>query len=395
MLSRNVARTFSSAAAARSASSGAPASVDLHGAVSQLVFAYPAGSRYQQVDEEGLVHTLRNCVGLMAVARSHADKALELLTEFNAPVCQVWDLIEVKKTLADDLQQQTPMDVVVELLHKAAYRNGPLANSVVSPEYAVGQVKISQLYSYMDAKLPLSSAVLVGVNVDHAVLLDYVSKLGIKAGHSAKEAEPSKYYGGEVRQSSKGTDAHVAIAGQGAPLSDVKAVAVQSVLSYIIGTGPNVKYPNSPGLGPVAKNVLQLANRNPVAVNALNISHSDSGLVGVYLVANGSHIGPYIKAAISGLKELASSGPNEETLNMAKKLAEVTTHLNSEDTAQLAADQAAQILASGDSVSPSDFVKSLQSVTVEDIKKAASRLTSKLSIASFGKIHQVPYIDEL
>jgi ubiquinol-cytochrome c reductase core subunit 2 len=39
------------------------ASVELGGAVSSLVLAYRAGSRYQQADEGGLVHLLRNNVG--------------------------------------------------------------------------------------------------------------------------------------------------------------------------------------------------------------------------------------------------------------------------------------------------------------------------------------------
>lgn len=39
------------------------ASVELGGAVSSLVLAYRAGSRYQQPDEGGLVHHLRNNVG--------------------------------------------------------------------------------------------------------------------------------------------------------------------------------------------------------------------------------------------------------------------------------------------------------------------------------------------
>jgi len=33
------------------------------GAVSQLVFAFRSGSRYQQPDEGGVAHMLRNCIG--------------------------------------------------------------------------------------------------------------------------------------------------------------------------------------------------------------------------------------------------------------------------------------------------------------------------------------------
>lgn len=79
MLSRNiVCRGLSSAATAAKLPTIIPppqetvsvlpngltvSSVDLHGAVSQLVLAFRAGTRYEQPNELGLVHHLRNLVG--------------------------------------------------------------------------------------------------------------------------------------------------------------------------------------------------------------------------------------------------------------------------------------------------------------------------------------------
>jgi len=240
-----------------------------------------------------------------------------------------------------------------------------------------------------------SEAVLVGVNVDHSVLLEYAAKRNQKQSQAAKEAQPSKYFGGESRLQDGTSVAHVAIAGQGGKLSDVKSVAVQSVLGFVIGRGPSTKYASTPGLGPVVKSVLQASNHNAVGINALNVLHSDNGLVGVYLVADGDKIGPLVKAAVSGLKELAASGVDADTLSIAKKLAEVNTLVNSEDSAHLAVDQATQLLTSGNAISPSEFVKAVQEVSADDVKKAAAQVASKLSIAAYGRIHQVPYLDQL
>lgn len=39
-------------------------SKDLKGPVAQLVLAFRAGSRYEQPDEFGITHHLRNCIGI-------------------------------------------------------------------------------------------------------------------------------------------------------------------------------------------------------------------------------------------------------------------------------------------------------------------------------------------
>jgi len=407
------------------------ASVDLRGAVSQLVLAFRAGSRYEQVDEAGLVHHLRNCVGIdsakylgvkmlwqsgsiganllstaskdilalhMSVCRTYANVGLSLLGEFAQPAFKEWDVEDVSETLEIDLAQQSPLELVVENLHKNAYREGPLGNSILAPSHRIGKISNKQLGLFAKSRLVTSEAVLVGINIDHSSLLDYSSHQGSISQESSggKPGRDSPYIGGgEMRVSANTPLVHVAIAGQGARLTDLKSVAVQSVLAAVIGRGQNLKFTNSPGFGVVSKQVFKAANHHKVGVNALNIVHSDGGLAGVYIVAEGDKAAPYVKAAVAGLKELASSAPDAETLSIAKKLTEVETHVNAESSAGLAIDQAAQILANGSVASPSEFIKAVQEVSGEDIKKAAARILEKPSISSYGKINQVPHVDQL
>lgn len=65
------------------------------------------------------------------------------------------------------------------------------------------------------------------------------------------------------------------------------------------------------------------ANHDNVAVNAINVVHSDGGLAGFYLVSEGTKIQPYVKAAVDALKNLASSGIDDEILEIAKKFVQV------------------------------------------------------------------------
>lgn len=152
------------------------ASVDFNGAVSSLILAYRAGARYQQLDETGLVHHLRNNFGkdsekylgvkllwqlgsiggnlnsfvtkdLVAVQtnvvsihpythisaglqelwlsfqiRDRSVIAISLLGEFGKPAFRSWDVEDAAETVMGDLEFLQPYDVALELLHKAAYR---------------------------------------------------------------------------------------------------------------------------------------------------------------------------------------------------------------------------------------------------------------------------------
>lgn len=92
------------------------ASVDLQGAVSQLLIAYKAGSRYEQPNEVGLVHHLRNSIGTDSAnylgvkllwqsgsigSALTASASKDLLAVQMSVVCDFTYLIKVLKLLND------------------------------------------------------------------------------------------------------------------------------------------------------------------------------------------------------------------------------------------------------------------------------------------------------
>ncbi|KAI1704282.1 insulinase (Peptidase family m16) domain-containing protein [Ditylenchus destructor] len=400
------------------------ASVDLNGTLSHFVLAIRAGSRYEQPDERGVVHALRNYIGTdspqqmgmklrtmayhigadltatiskdlltirMSVPRAKTHVALSLLGEFSQPTLPDFDLESVKRSLVHDIAHQNPFDVMVELLHEVAYRGDPLSNPILATRDSIPRLKHSSLGAFVKSRFTASDSILVGVNTDHEVLLNYAAyqKIGNMA---SKPMNPSKYHGGAVRARGPTNNAHVAVAGEGARLTDVSSVAVQSVLSYIIGQGPILKYDNDSGMGVVARAVLKAANHNLVGVNSLNIVHSDSGLAGVYIVAPGDYVTPYVKVALAALKDLANAGPDVDVLETAKKRAEVETYRKSECPMSLADDRAAQFLAAGNAISPMEFVMAIHEVTSEDIMKACAKIVSRPSVAAFGKVDHIAHI---
>lgn len=50
-----------------------------------------------------------------------------------------------------------------------------MANALISPSYSVGEINYQTMINYKKSLLVAGNAALVGVNVDHAVLLNYAS----------------------------------------------------------------------------------------------------------------------------------------------------------------------------------------------------------------------------
>ncbi|VDK42003.1 unnamed protein product [Anisakis simplex] len=375
-------------------------SLDMNGAVSQLLIAFRAGTRYeQQPNEAGLVHHLRNAVGIdsnnylgaemlwhcgsfganlmstssrdlfmvqMSVLRDHASVALSLLGELAQPAFKPWDLEEVYGTLHADRQYLQPYDILLEKLHSAAFRNGPLGNELYAKKSKIGKITSKQLLNFASSRLVSGNAVLVGVNVTHQQILDYASTQLNITENNANPIVPSKYRGGEVRHNSTMQLAHVAIVGEGASLQDHKGMATQAVLSAALANGPSTKYSSGLGHGVVADAVYKASGGNMAAVLPINEVHSDAALVGVYLVSSGDNIAPLVTTAFNALKSFQIS---ENTLKAAKLCAEMDALTACESSSTVAVDRAAQILACGHTMSASDFIGSIRNVTLDDVNK--------------------------
>jgi len=287
------------------------------------------------------------------------------------------------------------VELILDLLHKAAFRDGPLGNSLFAHDFNIGKVKHDALAKFAASRLVTGEAAIVGINVNHGDLLSYATEQAPIVAGQGLPLPTSNYIGGEVRKPTRGSLAHVAIAGPGVGLKDAKAVATQAVLSAALGTGPVVKYSNGAGQGVAALAVQKASNNYPFGISALSAAHADTGLVGVYVVAHGEKMGALVKAAVSAFRGVAKTGISEEQLNRAKRIASFNALLHAEDGSNLLEDLVAQTLATGTAQSPTDFVKLIQSVNATEVQQAANKAISKLSLAALGKLDGTPYLDEL
>lgn len=105
----------------------------------------------------------------------------------------------------------------------------------------------------------------------------------------------------------------------------------------------------------------------PVGASSLLASHSDSTLLGFYLVASGGVAPAVLKSAVDALKSL-STNVDSSSLNIARRLAALKVLRRSENSASLTFDSAAQLLAATAPASISDVIRFVGEVTADDIK---------------------------
>uniref|UniRef100_A0A1I7T9P5 ANK_REP_REGION domain-containing protein n=2 Tax=Caenorhabditis tropicalis TaxID=1561998 RepID=A0A1I7T9P5_9PELO len=150
------------------------ATIESNKPLTQLVLAFRAGSRYEKPAQIGLSHTLRNFVGRdskdhfgsaivwsasnyggvvksfssrdlfgvsVTVPRDSTSYALHVLAQAAGnPGFKPWEVEDVYPTMRADNGFRTPFDLVVDQIHKAAYRNGGLGNSVYAPCSKIGLI---------------------------------------------------------------------------------------------------------------------------------------------------------------------------------------------------------------------------------------------------------------
>ena len=177
-----------------------------------------------------------------------------------------------------------PKQKVMDSLYQAAFRTG-LGNSLFAKDVNVDDLKRADLFDFASKNITLDNISVVGSGVDHAELSALVESF-TKNFNSAKKSEStaskSAYYGGEVRiDAGASATAHYCLAYPGVSLKSPDYPTSLVVKSLLDGV-QRVKYGSPSG------HCSLLANDSCNSVTAFSKSHSDAGLIGIYIT--GTHL---------------------------------------------------------------------------------------------------------
>jgi ubiquinol-cytochrome c reductase core subunit 2 len=317
------------------------------------------------------------------VSRDGLETALEFLK--NASTGQLfkpWEIEDSLPRLKRDVATIPDQVRALELLHQAVYRIG-LGNSIYIPKKRIGKLSSETLQHYFSSNFTTNRAAVVGVGVDHQILVGYAQNLGLESGEGKDQV--SVFNGAtEVRKERGGSWAHVAVATQGAGLNNRADTLAYAILQASMGSGPATKY----GSG---QSTLSRAVSSPI--KALNISYTDSGLFGFVLSAKGKDAGKTVESAVKALK---SGKISSEDIARGKAILKSAVLFNSDNTSGLIEDIGNQAVLLGKIQSAGALAAEIDSVDSRDVECAASKVASgKLSIGAVGNLETVPFVNQI
>lgn len=389
--------------------------------VARVAVVFRAGSRNESYESQGAAHMLRICTGLstanstgFAIMRNiqqsggsltcqvdrelvaytvettadHVETALRYLQDVIQPAFKPWELNDVLPTLRYQVSQVPPQLRAIELLHKAAFRQG-LGNSVYVPKFQIGKLSSETLQHYVANNFSTSRCAVVGVGIDQNVLSGFAQNLDLNSG--AGKSSSSSYYGGDARKDTAGHMAHVAVAGQGAALTNQSEVLAFAVLKHALGASPATKRGNVSGA--FGKALTGAVPDAVASVTAINANYADAGLFGFLVSADVQHIGKAVDALARALK---SGAVSNEDVNRGKALLKAHVLDTYANDGLLIRELGAQAALNRQVQSIDSLLGAIDAIQQKDVQDAARKAgSSKLSIGAVGNLANVPYASDL
>lgn len=403
------------------------ASIENYSPVSQISIVLKAGSRYENPQNLGIVHCLRNCATLasknhsaffitrnlelkgsklvvsstrehitytLQCARDEIHSGLELLAEVcTKPAFKRWEVNDSTYRIKLDLALlDTNIEaVLMEALHKASFRGG-LSNSLYCPSFMIGKHSSEDLHNFVNENFAASRTSVVGLGVNHDYLETGVEKL-FNFSNSTGSDGTSKFGGGEVRLERDIPFVHTAIVAEGAGLQNMKDALSLGVLQCLLGSGGHTKHGGTAfsKLGIAATKSTNL----PFTVSSMNINYADTGLFGVYICGAPENMKELVKSVVTQMREVTKSFTDSDVQN-AKHQLKAQMRFRREKSEDLLSEMAIDTTCFGKIREIKDIEKSIDELNTSDISAVAARvMKTKPAMASVGRLHSTPYIDEL
>jgi ubiquinol-cytochrome c reductase core subunit 2 len=280
----------------------------------------------------------------------------------------------------------------MDAVHKAAYRDS-LGQPLYMNADRVGSFTPQALEAFVDKHYVSHNAVVLGVGVDHDALQHAARKLSVRPGPAPTPPKTKFHLGGEVRVDAPGRLVHAAVVYEGASLSSADLLSL-SVMQYILGSCSPVQY----GLNASSKLLkagLSITNQ-PFTANCFSVNYTDSGLFGIYAVADMFDIGKVLRAAVNVMGQAVKSGFTDAEVQRAKARVKAGVQLAAEESSTLIELLTTQALYTNEPLTPKQLVALVDKVKTDDVNRVARQVTSgSPAMGAVGNLVNSPYLDEL
>ena len=283
--------------------------------------------------------------------------------------------------------QDTPDDLVFDLLQEAAYPDQPVGRSILGTVETVSSFSRESLAGYMGRHYAADAMVLAAAGkVDHKQLVDL-------AAHQFGDLKPStpaalslaEYRGGEARENRKFEQVHLTFGFPGVSFTDDRFFAMQ-VMSTILGDG-------------MSSRLFQEVRENrglAYSVYSFTAALMDGGLFGIYAGTSPDQIDELVTVIADEVRKMAD---NVEPREFARARAQLkaSTLMALESSSGRVEQMARQLLMFGRVIPLEEIVTRIDAVTTEAVTTAAALLLTegKPTMAAVGPLKKLPDYDTI
>ncbi len=281
--------------------------------------------------------------------------------------------------------QDTPDDLVFDLLQEAAYPDQPVGRSILGTVETVSGFSREALSGYMGRHYGADSMVVAAAGkVDHAALVELAAKQFGDHVRRERDAVPvADYRGGEARCDRKFEQVHLTFGFPGVSFSDDRFFAMQ-VMSTVLGDG-------------MSSRLFQEVRENrglAYSVYSFTASLMDGGLFGIYAGTAPDQIDELVTVIADQVRRMADS-VDEREFRRARAQLKAGTLMALESSSGRAEQMARQLLMFGRVIPLEEIVARIDAVTPEAVTDAAARLLTegRPTLAAVGPLRKLPDYD--
>lgn len=318
------------------------------------------------------------------VLDEHLPIAVDVLSEmFFRSLFDESELAKEKNVILEEISmyEDTPDDMVHDLVTEAAYGSHPLAYPILGTEEKLSGMGASHLKDYMRQKYTIQNTVIsVAGNIDDSIIELLERHFGGFTNEGATGSlEVPDFLGGLRYHKKKTEQNHICLSFQGLPIDDERQYAM-------------VLLNNALGGGMSSRLFQEIREKRGLAysVYSYHSSHADSGLFTVYAGTAPKQTKEVLELTKEILHETAVKGLTENELTKGKEQLKGSLILSLESTGSRMNRLGKNELMLGKHYTLDQMIERIEAVSMEDIRYVINTMFERpFSLAMVGSSDKV------